>query len=130
LFSDQLRNLRLAANGIDGHNATVEFQQLQQFRNGGDLIRLLIDFLVPQRQVVSLRAEPQAEAEAQALTISMAALPSVPSCERRKLFNLPLSDVVDCLYPVEKATLKLLRIKAGKQPPKGFALRGSAPKGS
>jgi len=86
LFSDQPRNLRLAANGIDGHNATVEFQQLQRFGNGGDLIRLLIDFPVPQRQVVSLRAEPQAEAEAQALTISMAALPSVPSCERRKLF--------------------------------------------
>ena len=62
---DLLGNLPLAAHGVNGHDAAVQIQQVQQLGNGGDLIGLLRRPDLPQRQGVCV---------AQALTRCMAPL--------------------------------------------------------
>ena len=38
---DLLGNLPLATHGVNGHDAALQIQQVQQLGNGGDLIGLL-----------------------------------------------------------------------------------------
>lgn len=52
LFADLPGNFRLSPQGVDRHGATFEAQQLQQLRDGRDLVRLVFDGHLPQCQPV------------------------------------------------------------------------------
>ena len=49
LFADRRGNALLAPHGIQGHQAPLNGQHVQQFRHRRDLIRLGIDLVVPER---------------------------------------------------------------------------------
>jgi hypothetical protein len=55
LIDDSLRNGSLAAHRVDGHDASVQLQQRQQLRDGGDLVRLLLGRFLPEHQPVGVR---------------------------------------------------------------------------
>jgi hypothetical protein len=48
LINDLFSNLLLTAHGINGHNAIFDLNQPEQLRDGGDLIRFIINTDLPQ----------------------------------------------------------------------------------
>ncbi len=76
LGDDLVGDLVLAAHGTDGHDRALERQQIRQFGDRGDLIRLVVDLARAQDQALSrglgrdpvdqpLGADPQAPQNAQ-----------------------------------------------------------------
>lgn len=113
-FTDNLAgNLGLTAHGIDGDDAAGNFQQLQQLRQGRDLVRFRIYFGLRQHQVV-LRGEgahhrdrllAQAARTAQLLAVQGNDLSACQPTHR--------------LHPTQKALLKALWVQTGKHATKG-----------
>src|SRR5208282_1709983 len=47
LVDDPLRDVALATHGVDGHHRAPDGQQLEQRRNGDDLVGLVADLVCP-----------------------------------------------------------------------------------
>jgi hypothetical protein len=54
LLSNRLGNLFLTPHGVDRDNGTLQLQHPQQRGNGGDFVRLVIDFALPSYQPMGI----------------------------------------------------------------------------
>ena len=70
---DLLGNLPLAAHGVNGHDAVVQIQQVQQLGNGGDFVGLRLSLDLTQGQSLPV-LDTGVFCVAQALTRCMAPL--------------------------------------------------------
>ena len=110
---DLVRDGRLTSHRIDSHNTAFDGEQLQEFRNSGDLIGLRIRFDLAHDEA-TLIGTPSRE--------HMQRGRSCRSIKRRfhcfaiERDECPLGELRYRLGPRQKALLKALGIEAGKDP--------------
>ena len=121
LGPDLLGDLLLAAHRVERHDAAFEPQDIEQLRDGRDLVRLAIDRALAERQPAAAR--PGADQVQRALTMAAAARPPHRLAVHRHHLAPDLAGQGP--RPSREARLERVRIEQHEDPPEGV-VRGDA----
>src|SRR3954452_18756795 len=121
LRPDPRGDVLLTAHGIERHDGAVEMQGIEQLGDGGDLVRLAVDFALTEHQ--SLITGPGADQMQRAVIVAAAAgAPDGLAVDRH---HLALDLTPQGLCPSRKTALERVRIDQHEDPPERI-VRGDA----
>ena len=135
LANDPGGDLLLAAHGVEGHHGSIEIQQLQQFRNRGDLVGFGVRRHLAERHVILHRpgadhVQGGAADAASRRTTSGLPIDGHGLQRRRPKGNRDQAVTIhQHRHPVLKTFLELLGIKQAEDAAEGV-MRGDAPRQS
>ena len=113
LFDDLARDFLLAAHGVDGHDAALDFQRLEEFGDGGYLVGMVVGFDLSERDAVGGR--PRAYHVDGGFAVRLVGgAPDGLAVNRR---DLPFGGFPNRLCPFDEQVLEVSRVDEGKDAP-------------